>query len=78
MHLGVDLSHIILQLSSFLNAWPNGIATVRTKTKFCGLCNSLFSKTDVLAIKKGAIVRNSLLDSIHQWVLVVPVSMALL
>jgi hypothetical protein len=77
MHLSVDLSHIVLQLSSFLNAWQNGVNTARIRAKFCGLCNSLFSKTDVLAIKKSAIVRNSLLDSIHQWVVIVPVSIPL-
>lgn len=72
-HLNVDLSHIILQLASFLNAWPNGISTIRIKTKFCGLCHSIFSKPDILAVKKSCVVRNSLLDSIHQWVIAVPV-----
>lgn len=69
-HINVDMSHIILQLAGFLNSWPNTLDTIRVKTKFCSLCHSLFSKPDILVVKKGAIVRNSLLDSIHQWVTV--------
>lgn len=68
------MSHIILQLASFLNSWPNTLDTIRVKIKFCSLCHSLFSKPDILAVKKTAIVRNSLLDSIHQWVNVASVS----
>jgi neurofibromin 1 len=73
-HITVDLSHIILQLASFLNSWPNSLETIHVKTKFCSLCHALFAKPDILAIKKSAIVRNSLLETIHQWVAILPVS----
>jgi hypothetical protein len=73
-HITVDLSHIILQLASILNAWANNPETVRVRIKFCNLCHNIFSKSDFLAVKKNAIVRNSLLDTIHQWVASVPVS----
>ena len=64
-----------MQLASFLNSWPNSLETIRVKTKFCSLCHALFAKPDILTIKKSAIVRNSLLETIHQWVSVMPVSL---
>ncbi|KAG8833280.1 Ras GTPase activating protein ira2 [Serendipita sp. 399] len=64
----VDISHIMLQLAAFLHGWPSVLNTIRIKTKFCALCISLFAKADIFPIKKSVSVRNSLLDSIHQWV----------
>ncbi|KAG8870177.1 Ras GTPase activating protein ira2 [Serendipita sp. 405] len=64
----VDISHIMLQLAAFLHGWPNVLNTIRIKTKFCALSISLFVKSDIFPIKKSVSVRNSLLDSIHQWV----------
>lgn len=69
--LNVDVTHIVLQLSAFLNSWSSSLNTIRIKIKFCNLCNSLFSKSDILALKKSVAMRNQLLDSIHQWVNVI-------
>ncbi|PVG03445.1 hypothetical protein CPB86DRAFT_723065 [Serendipita vermifera] len=76
-HISVDLSHIILQLASILHTWPNTVETFRVRIKFCNLCHNIFSKSDFLAVKKNAIVRNSLLDTIHQWVGAAPREWAL-
>lgn len=67
-HVAVDISHLLLQLARFLHDSPIGPASTRTKIKFCALCDLLFARADVFILKKSTQVRNTLLNSMVQWV----------
>ena len=67
-HVAVDISHLLLQLARFLHDSPISIISTRIKIKFCSLCDSLFARADVFILKKSIQVRNTLLDSMVQWV----------
>lgn len=71
-HVAVDISHLLLQLARFLQDSLISPASTRTKTKFCALCDLLFARADVFILKKSTQVRNTLLDSMVQWVGVPP------
>ena len=71
-HVAVDISHLLLQLARFLHDSSISSTTTRIKIRFCALCDSLFARADVYILKKSAQVRNTLLDSIVQWVGVSP------
>jgi hypothetical protein len=71
-HVAVDISHLLLQLARFLHDSPISLTSTRIKIKFCALCDSLFARADVFILKKSTQVRNTLLDSIVQWVGVPP------
>jgi hypothetical protein len=71
-HVAVDISHLLLQLVRFLHDSPISFASTRIKIKFCALCDSLFARADVFILKKSTQVRNTLLDSMVQWIGVPP------
>ncbi|KAF8076811.1 hypothetical protein FPV67DRAFT_1605221 [Lyophyllum atratum] len=65
--MSIDVSSTMLTLASFMARF-NGPLSIRLKTKFCIMCESVCDRTDTLAVRKDSSARHNILDIVIGWI----------
>ena len=64
--MNVDMGSSMQMLATCINRF-SGPSTDRIKAKYCGLCESVCSRTDTLTLRKDSPARYIILDILLQW-----------
>ncbi len=65
--LTVDMTPILYSLATFINSF-NNLPAYRIRLKFCGLCDSVFSRPDMLRKDSTSSHRQKILDILLGWI----------
>ncbi|KAF8645481.1 hypothetical protein AX16_007766 [Volvariella volvacea WC 439] len=62
----IDISSIVYHVVVFVNRF-SGPSSLRIKTRFCVMCDSVCDRTDTLTLRKDSSLRRAILDVVLDW-----------